>query len=84
VTADLPRDLVAEVEAELDAGLVELRLTADRISALAELRGLAVAEAARLRHPVTAADLLYVARDETARSRLLLLLRRLRGDPGRY
>lgn len=81
---EVPRDLVAEVEAELDAGLVELRLTADRISALAELRGLAVAEEVRLRHAVTAADLLQGASDEASHTRLLLLLRRLRGDRGRY
>jgi len=81
---EVPRDLVAEVEAELDAGLVELRLTADRISALAELRGLAVAEAVRRRRPVTAAELLDFAPDEASHTRLLLLLRRLRGDRGRY
>ena len=84
MAADLPRDLIAEVEAELDAGLVELRLTADRISALAELRGLAVAEEVRLRHPVTATDLLRFASDEATHTRILLLLRRLRGDRGRY
>jgi len=81
---DLPRDLIAEVEAELDAGLVELRLTADRISALAELRGLAVAETLRRRRPVTAAELLDLATEEATRTRLLLLLRRLRGARGRY
>ena len=84
MAAELPRDLVAEVEAELDAGLVELRLTADRISALAELRGLAIAEEVRLRHPVNAGDLLRSAPDEATHTRLLTLLRRLRGDRGRY
>jgi hypothetical protein len=84
VTADFPRDLVAEVEAELDAELVALRLTIDRLSALAELRGLAVAEAMRRRRGVTAAELLAGAPDEEARTRLMLLVRRLRGDRGRY
>ena len=34
--------------------------------------------------PATAADLLRVASDEASHTRLLLLLRRLRGDRGRY
>ena len=78
------RGLLSEIEAELDAALVELRLTVDRMSALAELRGLAVAEAMRSRRSVTAAELLDLAPDEDMRARLVLLLRRLRGDRGRY
>jgi hypothetical protein len=79
-----PRDLLGEIETELDAGFVELRLIADRVSALAELRGLAVAEAVRSGRRVVVADLLDQAPDEASRRRLLLLLRRLRGEGGRY
>ena len=84
MAGQLPRDLLTEVEAELDAELVELRLAADRVSALAELRGIAVAEAMRRGRRVTAADVLHDAPHEEARMRLLLLLRRLRGGRGLY
>ena len=81
---NVSRGLLSEIEAELDAALVELRLTADRVSALAELRGLAVAEAVRRRRSVTAPELLQLAPDEDTRTRLVVLLRKLRGDRGRY
>ena len=81
---NVSRGLLSELEAELDAALVELRLTADRVSALAELRGLAVAEAVRRRRSVTATELLQLAPDEDTRTRLVVLLRKLRGDRGRY
>ncbi len=81
---NVSRGLLSEIEAELDAALVELRLTADRVSALAELRGLAVAEAVRRRRSVTATELLQLAPDEDTRTRLVVLLRKLRGDRGRY
>jgi hypothetical protein len=81
---NVSRGLLSEIEAELDAALVELRLTADRVSALAELRGLAVAEAVRRKRSVTATELLQLAPDEDTRTRLVVLLRKLRGDRGRY
>jgi hypothetical protein len=81
---NVSRGLLSEIEAELDAAFVELRLTADRVSALAELRGLAVAEAVRRRRSVTATELLQLAPDEDTRTRLVVLLRKLRGDRGRY
>jgi hypothetical protein len=77
-------DLLAEVDAELERALLDLRLTADRISALAELRGVVVAQTIGRRRAVTAEDLLDAAPDEVDRARILLLVRRLRGQLGTY
>jgi acyl-coenzyme A thioesterase PaaI-like protein len=81
---DPPRDLLAEIETELDAALVELRLSVDHVSALAELRGTVVAETIRRGRPIVVAELLDAAPDEDRRGRFLLLLRRLRGERRRY
>jgi hypothetical protein len=81
---DPPRDLLAEIETELDMALVELRLSADHVSALAELRGAVVAETIRRGRSVGVAELLDTAPEDERRARLLLLLRRLRGDRRRY
>jgi hypothetical protein len=77
-------DLLTEVEVELERALLELRLTVDRVSALAELRGLAVARSIGQGRAATAQDLLDSESDEAARERILLLLRRLRGTLGVY
>jgi hypothetical protein len=77
-------DLLAEVESELDRALLELRVTVDHVSALAELRGATVAETVSRGRAATIADLLEAARDDDARDRILLLVRRLRGRHGRY
>jgi hypothetical protein len=77
-------DLLTEVEVELERALLELRLTVDRVSALAELRGLAVARSICQGRAATAQDLLDSESDEAARERILLLLRRLRGTLGVY
>jgi hypothetical protein len=77
-------DLLAEVEAELDRAQLELRVTIDRISALAELRGVTVARTISRGRAVTIEDLLEAAPDQDARARILLLLRRLRGERGGY
>jgi hypothetical protein len=79
-----PRDLLAEIETELDMALVELRLSADHVSALAELRGAVVAETIHRGRSVGVTELLDAAPDEGRRDRLLLLLRRLRGERRRY
>jgi hypothetical protein len=77
-------DLLAEVEAELERALLGLRVDVDRISALSELRGLTVARTIAGGSAATVQDLLDAASDEGARERVLLLLRRLRGDRGAY
>jgi hypothetical protein len=77
-------DLLAEVEAELERALLGLRVDVDRISALSELRGLTVARTIAGGSAATVQDLLDAASDEGARERVLLLLRRLRGDRGPY
>jgi hypothetical protein len=77
-------DLLAEVEAELERELLELRVTVDHVSALAELRGAVVARTISRSRAATAEDLLQAAPDEGARARILLLLRRLRGERGSY
>lgn len=77
-------DLLGEVEAELERALLELRVTIDRISALAELRGATVARTLSRGRPATTQDLLAAAPDDAVRARILLLLRRLRGERGRY
>ena len=78
---NIPPDFLAEVEGELEAAHLELTLNADRISALAELRGLAVYETLRGRRPLAITDLLTSAPDEPARARIHQLLRWLRQPP---
>ena len=77
-------DLLAEVEAELERALLELRVTVDRVSALAELRGATVARTISSGRAASVEDVLQAAPDEAARARILLLLRRLRGERGGY
>jgi hypothetical protein len=69
---DLPLDLLTEIDQR-----------SGDLEGLEELRAAAARNAARLRRPVTAYDVLASARDPTERSRFVAALNRLRAQGSR-
>lgn len=74
----LPRDLIDEIEAELDSWARQATIDSGRARALLELRAEAGVAAAQLGRPLTVFDYLDRAPDCDARARRKSQLRQLR------
>jgi hypothetical protein len=76
----LPRDFLAEVEAELEPARRALRESAEEWAALEELRERAAAVSRALRRPASVVDVLESAYDEDERARIAALVGILRRE----
>ena len=80
----LPRDFLAEVEAELEPARKALRVSAEEWAALEELRERTAAVSRTLKRPANVVDVLESATDDDERARIIGLVGILRRETPRH